>query len=81
MNALAETKIEQLRPIEQLCYQIAHYLLGDDIAAAAASEDALIELYRSPQFFEAPEQERRLLARKAVMRHAIRKACGRRQPH
>ena len=38
MNATTDKKIDLLRPVEQLCYQVAHYLLGNERDAAAASE-------------------------------------------
>ena len=30
MNAITDKKIDLLRPVEELCYQVAHYLLGND---------------------------------------------------
>lgn len=82
MNATAEHNlIEQLRPVEHLCYQVAHYLLGNDIEAAAASEDALIELYRSPLFACGTDEERRELAKQAAIRCALQRAGKRQQIH
>jgi hypothetical protein len=74
MNALAESKIKQLRPIENLIFRVAHYLLGDESEAAAAGKDALIELFLSPEFYEGSEEEKRLLAKKAAARHALKRA-------
>jgi hypothetical protein len=76
MNALAESKIKQLRPIEDVCFRVAYYLLGDESEAAAAGKEALIELYLSPQFYAGTEDERRLLAKKAAARHALKRASG-----
>lgn len=81
MNATAEYRIEQLRPVEHLCYQVAHYLLGDDAEAAAASEEALIELYRSPQFASSSDEDRRELAKQAAIRCALQRAGKRLQYH
>jgi hypothetical protein len=76
MNALAESKIKQLRPIEHLCFRVAHYLLGDESEAAAAGKEALIELFQSPHFYEGTEEEKRLLAKKAAIRQALKRAKG-----
>ncbi|QYR20095.1 hypothetical protein KZ483_19840 [Paenibacillus sp. sptzw28] len=74
MSAIADPIIELLRPVEQLCYQVAHYLLGNDRDAAAASEEALIELYLTPMFVRGSEEERRQLAKAAAMRTALKLA-------
>lgn len=75
MNTICDKKIELLRPVEQLCYQVAHYLLGNASEAAAASESALIELFRSRLFVEGTEDERKRLAKEAAIRNAMRRAC------
>lgn len=72
MSAILDKKIELLRPLEQLCYQVAHYLLGNDKDAAAASENALIELFRSPDFTGGSEEDRKRLAKEAAIRCALR---------
>ncbi|UVI32186.1 hypothetical protein [Paenibacillus spongiae] len=74
MNAVASKKIELLRAVEQICYQVAHYLLGNDRDAAAASEDALLELYRTPLFETGSETDRQRLAKAAAMRCAMQRA-------
>ncbi|MBW7473659.1 hypothetical protein K0T92_02740 [Paenibacillus oenotherae] len=81
MNATADYIIEQLRPFEQLCYQVAHYLLGNDRDAAAASEDALVDLYQSPLFVGGSEEERRALAKQTAIRFALQRAARRPQIH
>jgi len=77
MITTADYKIELLRPVEQLCYQVAHYLLGNDYDAAEASKEALIELYQMPQFVICSEDERQSLAKAAAIRNALRHAGGR----
>ncbi|MBW7456695.1 hypothetical protein ACFOLF_06575 [Paenibacillus sepulcri] len=72
MIPTADLKIELLRPVEQLCYQVAHYLLGNDYDAAEASKEALIELYQMPQFVVSSEDERQRLAKAAAIRNALR---------
>ncbi|GGD71095.1 hypothetical protein [Paenibacillus nasutitermitis] len=67
-------KIELLRPVELLCYQVAHYVLGNDYDAAEASKEALIELYQMPQFVICSEDERQSLAKAAAVRNALRHA-------
>jgi len=74
MNAVASHKFELLRAVEQLCYQVAHYLLGNEHEAAAASEDALLELYRTPLFESGSEEDRLRLAKAAAMRFAMQRA-------
>ncbi|MCQ6558275.1 hypothetical protein [Paenibacillus mendelii] len=74
MNAVASHKFELLRAVEQLCYQVAHYLLGNERDAAAASEDALLELYQMPSFVSGSEEDRRRLAKAAAMRFAMQRA-------
>jgi hypothetical protein len=74
MNAIADPILELLRPVEQLCYQVAHYLLGNDRDASAASEEALIELYLTPMFALGSEEERQRLAKAAAIRTALKLA-------
>jgi len=74
MKAICPHKFELLRTVEQLCYQVAHYLLGNERDAVAASQEALIELYRMPIFEAAAESDRQKLARAAATRHALRQA-------
>lgn len=76
MNAITDKKIDLLRPVEQLCYQVAHYLLGNDRDAAAASEDALIELFLTPAFASGSEEEQKRLAKKAAIRSALKRASS-----
>ncbi|QHW30387.1 hypothetical protein GZH47_05700 [Paenibacillus rhizovicinus] len=63
-----------LRNEEQYCYQVAHYVLGNDSDAAAASEQALLALARDPQFMTAAAEERRSMAKKASIACAMRRA-------
>jgi len=74
MKAICPHKFELLRTVEQLCYQVAHYLLGNERDAIAASQEALIELYRMPIFETAAEPDRQKLARTVATRHALRQA-------
>jgi hypothetical protein len=76
MNAITDKKIDLLRPVEQLCYQVAHYLLGNERDAAAASEDALIELFLTPAFAEGSEEEQKRLAKQAAIRSALKRASS-----
>lgn len=76
MNAITDKKIDLLRPVEQLCYQVAHYLLGNERNAAAASEDALIELFLTPAFAGGSEEEQKRLAKQAAIRSALKRASS-----
>ena len=76
MNAITDKKIDQLRPVEQLCYQVAYYLLGNEQYAAAASEDALIELFLNPVFAGGSEEEQQRLAKEAAIRSALKRASS-----
>jgi hypothetical protein len=63
-----------LRGVEHYCYQVAHYLLGDDDDAAAACENALLALACDAKFFAAEHEERRGLAKKAAVACAMKRA-------
>ncbi|MFC5651694.1 hypothetical protein ACFPYJ_21765 [Paenibacillus solisilvae] len=78
MNAVTDPRIDLLRAFEEHCFQVAHYLLGNEKDAAAASENALIELFRSHAFAGGSEEERKRLAKEAAIRSALKQA-GRRQ--
>lgn len=68
-------RIELLRPVEQLCYEIAHYLLGNAKDAAAASEEALLALYQQPRFVRTSEEERKRMARAEAIRCSLALSC------
>ncbi|MBP3964235.1 hypothetical protein [Paenibacillus lignilyticus] len=69
-------KINLLRKVELLCYQVTHYLLRSEEEAAAASEEALTALFRNPIFLEASEEERSAIARKTAITVAMQRAAG-----
>ncbi|MFB9325432.1 hypothetical protein ACFFSY_05800 [Paenibacillus aurantiacus] len=71
----ASLRIELLRPVEQLCYEIAHYLLGNAKDAAAASEEALLALYQQPRFVRTSDEERRRMARAEAIRCSLALSC------
>ncbi|MFC4103923.1 hypothetical protein [Paenibacillus xanthanilyticus] len=68
-------RIELLRPVERLCYEIAHYLLGNAKDAAAASEEALLALYQQPLFVRTSDEERRRMAREEAIRCSLALSC------
>ncbi|MFD0715128.1 hypothetical protein [Paenibacillus sp. GCM10027626] len=74
MNAVCLKKSELLRTVEQLCYQVAHYLLGNENDAAVASKEALVELYAMPIFESGTDADRKQLAQAAATRHALQRA-------
>ncbi|WP_219836346.1 hypothetical protein [Paenibacillus sp. R14(2021)] len=72
-NTAFDNKVSLLRTVEQLCYQVAHFLLRNERDAAAASEEALLALARNPRFLIAEEAERGQIAKKAAMASAIQR--------
>lgn len=64
--------IEALRSIELYGYHIAYYLLQDEQLSARAAANALKELHRDRRFARASLEERKLLAKRAVMKQAIK---------
>ncbi|WP_308638906.1 hypothetical protein [Paenibacillus silvisoli] len=69
-------KISLLRAVEQLCYQVSHYLLRSEKEAAAASEEALTILFRDPRFLEASDEERSAIAKKTAISAALKRAAA-----
>ncbi|WP_159885602.1 hypothetical protein [Paenibacillus puerhi] len=72
-------KTEILKRYEAFSYQIAHYLLQDERAAQLAAEGALLELYRSEDFYRLPVIDKGERVRKVTMKHAllVRKGASR----
>jgi len=64
-------KTEILKRYEAFSYQIAHYLLQKEGAAQSAAEGALLELYRSEEFFRLPAIQKGEYVRKVSMKHAL----------
>ncbi|ALS27343.1 hypothetical protein ABEV74_16765 [Paenibacillus cisolokensis] len=77
MSPTLAAKVERLRSLEHYCYQIAHYLLGNDADAEHASIGALLELSGDPELLCCGEQDLRKLARTAAIRHACRLSAAR----
>ncbi|MBB3109047.1 DNA-directed RNA polymerase specialized sigma24 family protein [Paenibacillus phyllosphaerae] len=74
MNGVADRTIELLRPVEVLCYQVAYYLLGNAADAAAASEEALLAMYRKPCLKSLTEEELHRLAKDTAIRCSLSRA-------
>ncbi|SDE15974.1 hypothetical protein SAMN02799630_04857 [Paenibacillus sp. UNCCL117] len=64
-------KTEILKRYEAFSYQIAHYLLQEERAAQSAAEGALLELYRSEEFFRLTAIQKGEYVRKVSMKHAL----------
>ncbi|CAM4326716.1 hypothetical protein PAEN110709_08560 [Paenibacillus endophyticus] len=74
-NAISfQQRLQKLRALEPYAYQVAHYLLQDDAAAAEASQTALLEISQQDSFqTETPEQLRSLM-KKLVIRTSLAKS-------
>ncbi|MBO7743871.1 hypothetical protein I8J29_06670 [Paenibacillus sp. MWE-103] len=72
-TALQDT-VSLLRGVEHYCFQVAYYLLGNDLDAAEAGKRALLALARDRRFLDGGEDERKRLAKSAAIACAMKRA-------
>jgi len=65
------SKVEVLKSYEAAGYQIAYYLLKDEILAEKSATAALLELYKNDEFFVQPCDLQRQIAKKMFIRKSI----------
>lgn len=60
-----------LKKYEAYSYQVAFYLLQNDIDASTAAEQALLALFAQQRFFELPDLQRRCEVKLAAIKHSL----------
>jgi hypothetical protein len=71
-NLLRDHKLQRLRELEQFAYQVAHFILQDEVLAAEAAKAALLEISRMVTPFAGSEEELRRHAKKVTMSASIK---------
>lgn len=67
-----QKKIEMLKGIETLSYQIANYLLDDVDSAVEATKQTLLRVMSDGSFFQLDESERTRYVHNMTVRHSLR---------
>ncbi|WP_169090356.1 hypothetical protein [Paenibacillus sp. PL91] len=69
---LRDHKLQRLRGLEQFAYQVAHFILQDEVLAAEAAKAALLELSRMEKPLAGSEEDLRSHAKKVTMNASIK---------
>lgn len=64
-------KLERLREQEHYAYQVAHFILQDEILAAEAAKAALLEISRADKQLEGSPEELRIQMKKITISASI----------
>jgi len=71
MNNEFDRRVRTLKSVEVLCYSICYHLLREELAAAQAAREALVELYRDERFWLLPAQDRDNAIRKIALHRSF----------
>ncbi|MGM0885110.1 MAG: hypothetical protein ACQEXQ_29215 [Bacillota bacterium] len=70
-TTLLEHKLQRLRGLEHYAYQVAHFILQDEVLAAEAAKAALLEISHAGQQLEGSEEELRIRTKKITIKASI----------
>ncbi len=70
-STLPDHKIQRLRGLEHYAYQVAHFILQDEVLAAEAAKAALLEISRADNQLEGPAEELRIRTKKITISASI----------
>lgn len=71
VTSLQEKEIEALKRLEGFSFQVAMYLLGDEMLAAEAAKRSLLEAARTSAFLSGRADEQREMIKRFAAKHAI----------
>lgn len=70
-TTLLDRKLQLLRGLEHYTYQVAHFILQDEVLAAEAAKAALLEISQADQQLEGSEEELRIRTKKITIKASI----------
>jgi len=68
---LPHEKATVLKMYEGYCYQVAFFMLRDELQAAEAAKQALAALYKCAEWFELPDRCRKARAKQEALLHSL----------
>jgi hypothetical protein len=70
-TTLLDRKLQRLRGLEHYAYQVAHFILQDEVQAEEAAKAALLEISHVDKQLEGSAEELRILTKKLTIRASI----------